>query len=61
MTPQLADITSSFNFFKVALFLFSGSVTWSKFHANVITGFRVMTIFVYKGLNRNPEIRNTPV
>ena len=28
---------------------------WSKFHVNIIT------IFFYKGLTRNPEIRNTPV
>ena len=26
-----------------------------------MTGSGVMTIFVYKGLTRNPEIRNTPV
>ena len=32
---------------------------WSKFHVNIIIGPGVMTI--YKGLTRNPEIRNTPV
>ena len=32
---------------------------WSKFHVSIITGFRIMTIFLYKGLNRNPEIGNT--
>ena len=31
---------------------------WSKFHVNIITGFEIMTIFFYKGLTRNPEIRN---
>ena len=34
---------------------------WSKFHVNIITGSEIMTIFFYKGLNRNPEIGNTPV
>ena len=29
---------------------------WSKFHANIITGFGVMTIFFYKGLIRILEI-----
>ena len=33
----------------------------SKFHGNIITSFRVMTIFFYKRLSRNPEIGNTPV
>ena len=32
----------------------------SKFHVNTMVGSRVMTIFVYKGLTRKPEIRNTP-
>ena len=34
---------------------------WSKFHINIITGSGVMTISFYKGLTRNPEIRNTPI
>ena len=34
---------------------------WSKFHVNIITGSGIMTTFFYKGLIRNPEIRNTPV
>ena len=34
---------------------------WCKFHVNIITGARVMTIFLYKGLTRNPEIGNIPV
>ena len=33
---------------------------WSKFHVNIVTGSGVMTISFYKGLNRNPEIGNTP-
>ena len=37
------------------------SSQWSKFHVNIMTDSGVMTIFVYKGLIRNPEIRNTPV
>ena len=31
----------------------------SKFHVNIITGSEIMNIFVYKGMNRNPEIGNT--
>ena len=34
---------------------------WSKFHVNIISGSRIMTTFFYKGLTRNPEVRNTPV
>ena len=32
---------------------------WSKFHGSIITGSGVMAIFFYKGLTRNPEIKNT--
>ena len=32
----------------------------SKFHVNTMVASGVMTIFVYKGLTRKPEIRNTP-
>ena len=32
---------------------------WSKFHVNIITDSRDMTIFFYKRLTRNPEIENT--
>ena len=32
-----------------------------QFHANIITGSAVMTIFVCEGLTRNQEIGNTPV
>ena len=34
---------------------------WFEFHINNMTGSGVMTIFVYKGLTRNPEIGNTPL
>ena len=34
---------------------------WSKFHVSIITDSGVMTISIYKGLTRNPEIGNTPV
>ena len=34
---------------------------WSKFYVNIISGSGVMTILFYKGLTRNPKIRNTPV
>ena len=34
---------------------------WSKFHVNTMTGSGVMTIFVYKGLTRNVEIKNTSI
>ena len=44
----------------LALFCFSCQISyWSKFHVNIITGSRIMTIFFYKGLTRNPEIGNT--
>ena len=33
----------------------------SKFHVNIVTGSRIMTIFFYKWFPRNPEIRKTPV
>ena len=34
---------------------------WSNFLVNIITGSGIMTVFFYKGLTRNPEIRNTLV
>ena len=62
MTWQIADMASSpiffFFFFFDVLFQFK---LLAKFHANIITGPGVMTIIFYKGLTRNPEIRNTPV
>ena len=53
-----------FFFFVVFLFFcfFSCNFScWSKFHVIIITGSRVVTIFLYKGLTRNPDIGNTPV
>ena len=40
-----------------SLFKFS---YWSKFNVNIITFSGVVTLFFYKGLIRNLEIRNTP-
>ena len=34
---------------------------WSRFHVNIMTGSGVMTIFVCKGLTRNPKTGNTPI
>ena len=34
---------------------------WSNFHVSIITGSRVMTIFLYIVFTRDPEIGNTPV
>ena len=48
----------SFLTFFVSLVKFS---YWSKFHVSIITGSGIMTVFFYKGLTRNPEIRNIPV
>ena len=42
---------------RISFFKFS---YWSKFHANIITGSNFITIFLYKGLIRNPKIQNTP-
>ena len=46
------------NDYDVQFFLFS---YWSKSHVNITIASVVMTIFFYKGLARNSEIRNTPV
>ena len=56
MMIQFADITLSSNFL-------SGLITspTPQFHDNIITGSGVMTIFVFKGLTKNPEIGNTTV
>ena len=32
-----------------------------KYHVNIITGSGAMTIYFYKGLTKNPEIRNIPI
>ena len=34
---------------------------WSNFHVSIITGSRVMTIFLYIVFTRDPETGNTPV
>ena len=49
------------NFFWRCCVYFVNFSYWSKFYVNAITGSRVMTIFLHKGLTRNPEIGNTPV
>ena len=56
---QFVNMTSS-NFFDIVLSLVKFSY-WSKFYLNIVTSSGVMTIYFYKGLTRNPEIRNTPV
>ena len=63
MASQFADMTSLSTFFDVAVFLLSSLVvvSWFRLHINIMTGPGVMTIFAYKELTRNPEIRNTPV
>ena len=58
MTSQFSSMTSSSNFLTSFDVKFS---CWSKFHVNIITGPRVMKIYFYKGLTRNPEIGNTPI
>ena len=62
MTSYLSDMTSSPIFFWRCCISLVNFSYWSKFHVNIIpVFFRVMIIFFYKGLTRNPEIRNTPV
>ena len=62
MASQFLDMTSSPNFFDVVVFFLLRLVTYFKFNnVNIITGSGVMTIFVYKGLIRNPEIENTHI
>ena len=51
------DVVKSFWRSRVSLVRFS---CWSKFHINIIIGSGIMTIFVYKGLTRNPENGNAP-
>ena len=60
MTSQFSDMRSKSFFWRcfVSLVKFS---CWSKFHVNVITGSKIVTIFFYKGLTRNSEIGNIPV
>ena len=61
MKPQFSDMMSTSNFFWrcfISLVKFS---YWSMFHAIIITGSGIMTVFFYKGMIRDPEIGNTPV
>ena len=64
MKSQLA-VRSHFKFFLTLscffCFFFVKFSYWSKFHVNIITCSRVMIIFVYKGLTRNPDIGNNSV
>ena len=55
---QYTDIVKFFSSCRVSLVKFR---SWSKFHVNAIASSRVMTIFLYKGLTKNPEIGNAPV
>ena len=62
MTSHFSEMGSSLFF--LTFFFFASLVRfsyWSKFHAIIITGYAVMTIFFYKGLTRNSKIRNTLV
>ena len=61
MTPHFSEIISLSIFFWCCFVSFVKFRYGSKFHVIVISGSRIMTIFFYKGLTRNPEIRNTPV
>ena len=61
MTSKFVDITSSCHFLTFFLNFFCQFSCWFKFHVNIIAGSGVTTIFFYKGLTRNPEIRNTAV
>ena len=60
MTLKFADRRHCHIFSRCFVSIFKFSY-WYKFHVNVVTGSEVMTIYVYKGLTRNPEIGNTPV
>ena len=60
MTWQFFQVTSSSIFWRCRAFLIKFSY-YSQFHVNVIAGSGVITTFVYKGLNKNPEISNTPL
>ena len=59
MTPQFPDITSSSNLFDVAVFLLSILVTGP---SSMSVSLLVLELghFLYKGLTRTREIRNTP-
>ena len=59
MIREFVNMTSSTNFFNVVLFYLPSFV--SNFHFILITGFGVMTIFLYKGLAGNLEYENSQV
>ena len=46
-------------FFRCCSVSFVKFSCWFKFHVNIMTGSGVMTIFIYEGLTRDLEIRNT--
>ena len=50
-----------FFFFRCCFVSYVDFSYWSKFHADIIIGSGVMKISFYKGLTRNPEIKNTAV
>ena len=54
------DVSANFFFWRCPVSHVNFSY-WSRFHVNIMTGSGVVAIFVYKGLTRNPEIRNTPI
>ena len=60
ITSQFTDITSSSNFWRCFVPLVKFSY-WSKFHGNIITGSRAMTIYFYKELNQKSGNRKTLV
>ena len=64
--PKIREMTMTSQFTEVIVKIFwrvfvslAKSSYWSKFNVNIITGSRIMTLFFYKGLTRNPEIGNT--
>ena len=61
MTSQLFNMTSTSNCFWRCFVSLVNFNYWSKFHVNIITGSGIIINFFYKGLTRNPDIRNTPV
>ena len=60
MTSQFSDMTSTSNFFDVALFLLKSLVT-SRSLMSISSLVLELWLFFYKGLTRNPEIGNTTV
>ena len=56
--PQFANMTSSPTFLCCCVSLVKFSY-WSTFHVNIMTTSGIITILIYKGLTRNPEIGNT--